>query len=554
LLQAVRAVCEHLPSPEARRYVEPWLTKVPASPSRNGPLLIGALAGRLPADALLAALDSPFLPAEPRAQTAAALQRLAETLAGEAADQLFGKILALRWAPRRSAFVQDQASPEDVRGVLKALAGRVPAEQVPGHADQVNARIAGLPARGELLVLTDTLDALLGRLPPEQAAERAAKTVAVLVSAATRDEAPGAGGKPPPGVGALDEPLRALARRLTPAQAARHVADLLDAMAKARQPAALCNGARGVFLLAGRLPPAEGAAAVARAVQLLLPALAQVPSAAEFAQFAGTLAVAGDQPPARTGDEHARAAMKFVEATQRGLDLPPLAEAYRVVLARLPDGAAAPHAEALARHVVQTAERSRSPLDLVALAQALGAIGGYLPPGSDHAEALVRLLFRRWEEAPEEVLTEQLGEAVRAAAVVLPAGPAGAAADRVRAVLSKAGLRDRRTLAEVHEALLRRLPDDQARPRRAAALQACLHGEALGSTPAPFRATAAAAAARPEPPAYLQPLLTACTPGDLLDVLGSPCCTGEVQGWLLAELGRRQGRECRSVWDLPAAR
>jgi hypothetical protein len=293
---------------------------------------------------------------------------------------------------------------------------------------------------------------------------------------------------------------------------------------------------------------------VARAVQLLLPALSQSPSAPEFAKIAGTLELVGDRSPVRTGDEQARAAMKLVEKTGRGLELPPLAEAYRVVLARLPDGGAAPHAEAFAGHVVQAAEKTRSPLDLVALAKALRSIGCYLPPGSKHAEALVSLLFKRWEEAPEEILTEQIGEAVRAVAALLPAGPAGPAADRVLAVLSKAGPRDRRVLAEVHEALIGRLPDDQARPRRAAALRACLHVEALGGGPRPVWGTPSNPAARPAPPAYLQPLVTACTLNDLIDVLGSPTCTGDIQGWLLAELGRRGGREFRSVWDLPPAR
>ena len=137
---------------------------------------------------------------------------------------------------------------------------------------------------------------------------------------------------------------------------------------------------------------------------------------------------------------------------------------------------------------------------------------------------------------------------------MLPAGPAGPAADRVLAVLSKAGPRDRRVLAEVHEALIRRLPDDQARPRRAAALRACLHGEALGGAPAPGWGTRLNPTARAVPPAYLQPLVTACAPGDLIEMLGSPTCTGDVQGWLLAELGRRSGREFRSVWDLPRTR
>jgi hypothetical protein len=325
-------------------------------------------------------------------------------------------------------------------------------------------------------------------------------------------------------------------------------------MGKARQPDDLCNGARGVLILGERLPPADGENAVARAVQLLLPALSQSPSAPEFANVAGTLDLVGDRFPVRTGDEQARAAMKLVEKTRRELELPPLAEAYRVVLARLPDGGAAPHAEAFAGHVVRAAEKTRSQLDLVALAKALRSIGHYLPPDSKYAEALLSLLFKQWEEAPEEILTEQLGEAVRAVAAVLPAGPAGPAADHVLAVLSKAGSRDRGVLAEVHEALIGRLPDDQARPRRAAALRACLQGEALGRAPRPGWGTRLNPTARAVPPAYLQPLVTACAPGDLIDVLGSATCTGDVQGWLLAELGRRSGREFRSVWDLPPAR
>jgi hypothetical protein len=547
-------VSEQLPDREAQRYVEPWLTKAPSKPSKIGPLLIGALAERLPTDTLLAALDLPLRAAETRTQVTAVLHRRAETMSGEAADQLFGGILALHRVPTMSPSVQERSSPEDVRAALKVLAGRVSADQVSGYTDRLLERIAGAPSRGELLVLTETFDVLLSRLPPERAAELAAKATEVVVSGATRAEPPEAGGQPWPGVGALDEPLRVLARRLPPAQAGRHVEDLLKAMGKAPQPDALCNGARGVIILADRLPPADGANAVAQAVQLLLPALSRSPSAPEFATIAKTLKLVGDRFPVRTGDEHARAAIKFVETTRRGLELPPLAEAYWVVLARLPDGGAAPHAEAFARHVVQAAEMTRSPLDLVALAQALRSIGSYLPPGSDHAEALVRLLFARWEEAPEEILTEQIGEAVRAVAAMLPAGPAGPAADRVLAVLSKAGPRDRRALAEVHEALIRRLPDDQARPRRAAALRACLHIEALGDAPRPFRGTPSNPAARPVLPAYLQPLVTACSSSDLIDLLGSPACTGDIQGWFLAELGRRYRREFRSVWDLPPPR
>src|SRR5262249_59204489 len=135
---------------------------------------------------------------------------------------------------------------------------------------------------------------------------------------------------------------------------------------------------------------------------------------------------------------------------------------------------------ALAGHIVQAAGQTRSPLDLVSLARSLRSIGRYLPPDGKQSEALTELLFRAWEEAPEEILTEQIGEAIEAVAALLSPTAAGRAADRILAALRKANPWDRKTLAGGHETLVKRLPDGHARPRPAAARLAYIPRQAPG--------------------------------------------------------------------------
>src|SRR5262249_44245633 len=142
LYQTVQTMAEHLPTEEALRHVAPWVPKrgrgpnpkqgSPApspeglvQPSKRGPLLVKALAERLPPETFLAALDSPLSPVETRTHLRAVLQRRAEAMSGETADRFFGKILALRLAAENPPYLQQRISPEDVRGTLRVLAARV---------------------------------------------------------------------------------------------------------------------------------------------------------------------------------------------------------------------------------------------------------------------------------------------------------------------------------------------------------------------------------------------------------------------------------------------
>jgi hypothetical protein len=304
--------------------------------------------------------------------------------------------------------------------------------------------------------------------------------------------------------------------------------------------------------LADRLPAAQSENALARAVRPLVVRLRETASASEFATIAGTLElVAG-----RLAEEDALAAMKLVRKARRGLDLPPLAEACRAVLARLPAGAAATHAEALARHIVGAAEKTTSPLDLISLARSLRSISPHLPPASRQPEAFIDRLFRAWEESPREFLTEQAAEAIQAVAPLLPEAPAGRCADRVLAALQQAdpapiSSAQKGVLAEVHEALLQRLPGDRAGPRRVTAILACIRPQAtMHPRERDYWRRRGEPSAQAALPAYLSPLVAACTPDDLVEVLRSPACTGDVEAWFLTELGRRSGCPFRSVWDV----
>ncbi len=558
LSQAIRAIAEHLPTREALRHVQPWVPRagrtgprtgrrgpssgggLPGPPqesprrSTRGPLLVLLLAERLPVETLLATLNHRSLPRS-TATHLPLLQRRAETASAEAADSFFGLLLGA--GPQGARLTE-------VPAVLKTLAARVSPARVPDRTNALIERMTGGLADDEWVVLVEALEVLLSRLPPDRAAEAAAKAAQAVVNRACRvTVAPRRGsGRTPTAFVEFDGPLRVLARRLSAAQAGEHVETLLSAMDKVRQADDLCRVVRSILALVDRLPPPQARNVLARAVPPLLPALSKAASASEFASIARTLDRVGDRFPVRTGEEHVRAAMQFVEKTKRGFELPPLAEAYRVVLNLLPADAAATHAGALAGHIVRAADQTKSPLDLMSLARSLRSIGRHLPPGSKQPEAFADLLFRTWDEAPEEVLSEQLGEAIQAVAALLPPNQAGRSADRVLAALAKASLLERRGLAEVHEALVERLPDDQARPRRVAAIRAGIHLEAVGNPPG--------SAARATLPEYLSPLVTACTPGDLVDVLRSPACTGDVQGWFLAELGRRCRCEFRSVWEV----
>jgi hypothetical protein len=220
------------------------------------------------------------------------------------------------------------------------------------------------------------------------------------------------------------------------------------------------------------------------------------------------------------------------------------------VLARLPADAITTHAEAFARYILKAAERTNSPLDLVSLAKSLRSIGRYLPAGDKQAEVFASVLFRFWDEAPEETLTEQIGEAMQAVAPLLPARVAGRCADHIHAALQKADSGKRKLLVEVHEALIKPLPEDQARPRRVAAILTCIHGEVLGDPPSIAWRRPATPATRSELPSDLLPVVAGCTSHDLVEVLRSPACTGDVQVWFLGELSRRSRCDFRSVWDV----
>src|SRR5262249_13814772 len=248
----------------------------------------------------------------------------------------------------------------------------------------------------------------------------------------------------------------------------------------------------------------------------------------------------------------AEVAIKLVVNTKRAFDLPPLAHACRIVLARLPAGAATPHAQSLATHIVQSAAKTTSLLDLLALAKSLRSIDRHLPADCKETQAFVEILFRMWEEAPEERLTEQLAEAIGTVAGAESCPPAATSrgADRVLAALNRTPAANPSLLANLHEMLLKRLPADDARTRRVAAIRACIHAETTSAAyDVRFRHPVKAAPATPRP--YLVPLVSAYTTSDLVTVLLSPSCTGNVESWFLAELGRRCRCIFRSAWDVP---
>src|SRR5262249_4435798 len=152
-------------------------------------------------------------------------------------------------------------------------------------------RITKDPAENELPALVEALDVLLGRLPPDQAAGPAARAAQAVVNSLCKVKPASGGGfgrVRPPAAG-LDKPLRTLSRRLSAAQAGRHVESLLDALGRARQTDGLCRVALGIEALSDRLPPGDAEKALARAVQPLLLALGKAPSVAEFAQLAAAL-------------------------------------------------------------------------------------------------------------------------------------------------------------------------------------------------------------------------------------------------------------------------